>query len=94
MQEATGIVPQVEDPSDTATRVREADLQRHLENSLAKGEPPARAKPAPSVPAGEQKPVEMGSKDDFQLSQAIAFLKGEPVKSQSPTVAQAKPNTN
>ena len=91
--QALGITPDimVEDPSDTATRVREADLQRHLENSLAKGEPPARAKPVPSAPAGEQKPVEMGSKDDFQLSQAIAFLKGEPVKSQSPTVAQNKP---
>jgi len=95
--QALGVTPDimVEDPSDTATRVREADLQRHLENSLAKGgEPPARAKPVPSAPAGEQKPVEMGSKDDFQLAQAIAFLKGEPVKSQSPTVAQAKPNTN
>ena len=83
----------VEDPTDTATRVREADLQRHLENSLAKGEPP-RAKPAPQVVPGEQKPVEMGSKDDFQLSQAIAFLKGEPVKGQSPTVAQTKPSSN
>jgi len=94
--QALGITPDimVEDPTDTATRVREADLQRHLENSLAKGEPPARAKPVPSVPVGEQKPIELGSKDDFQLSQAIAFLKGEPVKSQSPTVAQAKPNTN
>jgi carboxyl-terminal processing protease len=92
--QALGITPDimVEDPSDTATRVREADLQRHLENSLAKGEPPARAKPVPSVPASEQKPVELGSKDDFQLSQAVAFLKGEPVKSQSPTVAQNKPN--
>jgi carboxyl-terminal processing protease len=92
--QALGVTPDimVEDPTDTATRVREADLQRHLENSLAKGEPPARAKPAPSVPAGEQKPVEMGSKDDFQLSQAIAFLKGEPVKSQSPTVAQQQPS--
>ena len=35
------------------------------------------------------KPTELGSKDDFQLTQAIAFLKGEPVKSQSPTVAQS-----
>jgi hypothetical protein len=34
------------------------------------------------------KPTDFGSKDDFQLSQAIAFLKGEPVKSQAPTVAQ------
>jgi carboxyl-terminal processing protease len=92
--QALGVTPDimVEDPTDTATRVREADLQRHLENSLAKGEAPARAKPVPSVPAAEQKPVEFGAKDDFQLSQAIAFLKGEPVKSQSPTVAQQQPS--
>ena len=94
--QALGITPDivVEDPTDTATRVREADLQRHLENGKAqdKKEPSAtRAKPAPAAPASEQKPIEMGSKDDFQLSQAIAFLKGEPVKSQSPTVAQSKP---
>ena len=95
--QALGITPDiiVEDPSDTATRVREADLQRHLENGRARAEEkkePAvtRAKPAPT-PA-EQKPVELGSKDDFQLSQALAFLKGEPVQSQSPTVAQTKPN--
>jgi carboxyl-terminal processing protease len=73
-------------------RVREADLQRHLEN----GRPDAEKKEAtvtrtkpPATPA-ETKPTELGSKDDFQLSQAIAFLKGEPVKSQSPTVAQSE----
>jgi carboxyl-terminal processing protease len=93
--QALGITPDivVEDPSDTATRVREADLQRHLENGKAeakKATPRVRTVPAPS-PA-ELKPIDFGSKDDFQLSQAIAFLKGEPVKSQSPTVAQNKPN--
>jgi carboxyl-terminal processing protease len=75
--------------------VREADLQRHLENGTKPAEPAApRAKPAPSatptVP-GEQKPVELGSKEDFQLSQAIAYLKGEPVKGQPPTLANTKP---
>src|SRR6267143_323065 len=100
--QAKGITPDliVEDPSDTATatRVREADLQRHLENGKAKiekAEPAAsRAKPAApvtSVAPGEQKPPEFGGKDDFQLLQAVAFLKGEPVKGQSPTVAQTKP---
>jgi hypothetical protein len=48
-----------------------------------------RTVPAPS-PA-EMKPTEFGSKEDFQLTQAIAFLKGEPVKSQAPTIAQSKP---
>jgi len=95
--QALGITPDiiVEDPSDTATRVREADLQRHLENGRAAAEEKKesavqRAKPAASPPA-DQKPVELGSKDDFQLSQALAFLKGEPVKTQSPTVAQTTP---
>ena len=75
-------------------RVREADLQRHLENGRTpeqKKEPQVtRTKPAPS-PA-DMKPTELGSKDDFQLQQAIAFLKGEPVKTQSPSVAQTKTN--
>jgi carboxyl-terminal processing protease len=107
--QALGITPDyvVEDPGDTLTRVREADLQRHLENGRAAQDKAAqekkdgaatspRTKPS-STP--EVKPTELGSKEDFQLSQAIAFLKGEPVKSQSPTVAQsdtpkpqAKPN--
>src|SRR5580765_303069 len=102
--QALGITPDimVEDPSDTAIRVREADLQRHLENNRAemkkeaeKGkevQPRVRTVPAPSP--SELKPIEFGAKDDFQLSQAVALLKGEPVKSQAPTVAQnttAKP---
>jgi carboxyl-terminal processing protease len=97
--QALGIKPDiaVEDPTDTLTRVREADLQRHLGNGQAKEEKKdekkepaaARAKPAAAVSPAELKPVELGSKDDFQLQQAIAHLKGEPVKSVSPTVAQA-----
>ncbi|HKQ29270.1 MAG TPA: S41 family peptidase [Burkholderiales bacterium] len=99
--QALGIKPDilVEDPSDTMTRVREADLTRHLNNSQAKaeekkGEPAVtKAKPAPVQPGvvpGETKPVELGSKEDFQLQQAIAHLKGEPVKAVSPTVAENK----
>src|SRR6266851_3052372 len=100
--QALGITPDliVEDPSDTATatRVREADLQRHLENGKAKSEKAEAAAPRakPAAPASnavpsEQKPPDFGGKDDFQLLQALAFLKGEPVKGQSPTVAQTKP---
>jgi carboxyl-terminal processing protease len=91
--QALGITPDVmvEDPSDTLVRVREADLQRHLENGTQKEQASPRAKPAAPATQGEQaKPTEIGSKDDFQLQQAIAFLKGEPVKSQSPTVAQSE----
>ena len=101
--QALGITPDiiVEDPTDTATRVREADLQRHLENGKAEAkkdaqkeaQPRARTVPAPP-PAADQKPTEFGSKEDFQLSQAIAFLKGEPVKTTAPTVAQTTPAPN
>ncbi|HYD57730.1 MAG TPA: S41 family peptidase [Burkholderiales bacterium] len=98
--QALGVTPDmiIEDPNDKTTRVREADLSRHLENGR-ETKPGAEAKPAPEVrtkpPAvvpGEQKPTELGSKDDFQLAQAIAFLKGEPVKGQqAPTPENTKP---
>jgi carboxyl-terminal processing protease len=98
--QALGITPDivVEDPTDTLTRVREADLQRHLENGKAEAKKeaekgaaaPARATRVPAPPPADQKPTEFGSKDDFQLSQAIAFFKGEPVKAQAPTMAQSK----
>jgi len=92
--QAKGITPDfvVEDPTDVSQRVREADLTRHLENAQIKEDQKSAAPAAaPRTPAGEQpKPTELGSKDDFQLQQAIAYLKGEPVK-QPPTVAQNKP---
>jgi len=109
--QALGIKPDivVEDPTDTLTRVREADLTRHLNNAQVK--PPeepkadakkpdekkdtsaaAKIKPQQPISPAEMKPVELGSKDDFQLQQAIAHLKGEPVKAVSPTVAQTKTN--
>jgi carboxyl-terminal processing protease len=103
--QALGVTPDfiVEDPGDTLTRVREADLQRHLENGRAAQDKAAQEKKdgAAASPrtkpssAPEVKPTELGSKEDFQLTQAIALLKGEPVKSQSPTVAQTdtKPAT-
>src|SRR5262245_13223834 len=107
--QALGIKPDivVEDPTDTLTRVREADLTRHLNNGQIKDEPKAEAKkpeekkdsspaakikPQQPISPAEMKPVELGSKDDFQLQQAIAHLKGEPVKAVSPTVAQTKTN--
>jgi carboxyl-terminal processing protease len=101
--QALGVTPDmiIEDPNDHSTRVREADLSRHLENGRGPkpapdpGAAPAapRTKPtAPGVVPGEQKPTELGSKDDFQLAQAVAFLKGEPVKGQqAPTPENTKP---
>jgi carboxyl-terminal processing protease len=97
--QALGITPDivVEDPTDTAIRVREADLQRHLENSKAEqaADPnkPATLQRAKPPTSAEQKPTELGSKDDFQLQQALAFLKGQPVQQQSPTIAQQQPAT-
>ena len=97
--QAKGITPDVivEEPGATlAARIREADLQRHLGNGEGKDAKPApQAKPAPTPQATATseppKPIELGSKDDFQLGQAIAFLKGEPLKGQTPSVAQTKP---
>ena len=93
----TGITPDlvVEEPGDLAARLREADLQHHLDNNQTRAAP-AKPEPGtansttpPAAPATPAKPVEFGSKDDFQLGQAVAFLKGEPVQGQpSKTVAQ------
>jgi len=94
-----GITPDmvVEEPGDTAARLREVDLQHHLDNpqdptlQVKKPTPQAGQDAAAAKPA-LTKPVELGSKDDFQLNQALAFLKGEPVKGQpAKTVAQGKP---
>jgi carboxyl-terminal processing protease len=105
--QAKGITPDfiVDEPGAAQARVREADLQRHLGNAQEKDaekqaprQQPAATTP-PAAPAEPAKPIELGSKDDFQLQQAIAFLKGEPVKSQAPSIAAvpaakpaAKPN--
>ena len=103
--QAKGVTPDiiVEEPGGAAqiARVREADLQRHLTDVTAaekKGTapPPKPAAAAAPVENGDakspSKPLELGSKDDFQLAQAIAFLKGEPVKGQpAKAVADAKP---
>jgi carboxyl-terminal processing protease len=100
--QARGITPDiiVEEPGAPSERVRESDLQRHLDNmqkierqeaekSEKAGKPPAKPKPAAS---GEpQKPIELGSKEDFQLNQALNHLKGQPVLSQAPAVAESKP---
>ena len=100
--QAKGITPDiiVEEPGSSQVRVREADLQRHLSDGKGGADAPKPAtpeKPAaqPAAPTEQPKPIELGSKDDFQLQQAIAHLKGEPVKGQPPkTVAEnAKPGT-
>jgi carboxyl-terminal processing protease len=87
--QAKGIVPDivVEDPSSAGRdngifRLREADLDKHLIND----------KPSDAKPSGQGKntlsppdtkedstkvmPAEFGSKNDYQLNQAINLLKG------------------
>ncbi|MCC7546793.1 MAG: S41 family peptidase [Burkholderiales bacterium] len=77
---------------DPALRMREADLQRHLSNPTESEQvAPAITPPAepasndkgvqdqtqPSAPAAAKgEPVEMGSKGDYQLNQALNLLKG------------------
>jgi len=96
--QAKGVTPDliVEEPgASPLSRLREADLERHLENdrdAAAEKKGPPRARAVPEVPASElPKPLEMGSKDDFQLVQALNFLQGKPVQGQtSKTVAENK----
>ncbi|MGH6885050.1 MAG: S41 family peptidase [Geminicoccales bacterium] len=87
--QAKGITPDliVEEPgAGAAARVRESDLERHLENDRDAAEAEKQkgaARATPALPAGElPKPTELGSKDDFQLAQALNFLQGKPVVGQ------------
>jgi carboxyl-terminal processing protease len=72
-------------------RVREADLQRHLAGEGAKGQGAAAKDPQDPQHAmqaqqraivllKDRKPLDYGSKDDFQLAQAINHFKGLPVQ--------------
>lgn len=90
--QATGIVPDiaVADPKTEEqdnTHLREADLERHLTNGLQPEDksdnttkPPTLAKPPAKSKEGDTAkpagPVEFGSLDDYQLSQALNLLKG------------------
>jgi carboxyl-terminal processing protease len=91
--QAKGIAPDVavDETADgdglNSLRLREADLVKHLSNG---DEAEAAAKPARHdeleeelrvlALAKKQKPVEFGSKNDFQLAQALNHFKGLPVK--------------
>ena len=103
--QAKGITPDiiVEEPgANTVARLREADLTRHLinpkdkeaaekEEAAAAERAAASAKNKPAADDPARKPIELGSKDDFQLMQALAHLKGQPVLGAPPkTVADAK----
>jgi carboxyl-terminal processing protease len=101
--QARGIVPDLlvdetaEGDGLNGLRVREADLERHLDNEGDKGD---KAAPAVSAKRDEleeerrvaaalknRKPLEFGGKDDFQLAQAINHFKGLPVQLSKTEVA-------
>ncbi|CAL63087.1 Peptidase S41A, C-terminal protease [Herminiimonas arsenicoxydans] len=90
--QAKGIVPDlmVDETADgdglNSLRLREADLQKHLTNDKDKEAESARPgldelEEDQRIAALEKKrkPLEFGSKDDFQLTQALNHLKGLPV---------------
>ncbi len=89
--QAKGIVPDIlveesiNGGGDSSLNLREADLAKHLSNPKdADANKPAEAKPDAEPKKDENKnrfadkvgPVEFGSKDDYQLTQAINLLKG------------------
>ncbi len=100
--QATGIVPDYV-VDDTAQGnifefPREADLERHLNNTEAVA---AANNPTVQTPeekkaeddrraAALKKPIEFGSTDDFQLQQALNLLKGQPVEEKRMTAALSR----
>jgi carboxyl-terminal processing protease len=97
--QAKGIVPDlvVNETADgdglDALRLHEADLDRHLSNDKDKTPDTVIQSKVDAVEEEKRlvelekkrKPLEFGSKDDFQLAQALNYLKGKPVQ-----VAKAK----
>src|SRR5512139_3268517 len=73
--QAKGVTPDIliDEPGAPKDRVREADLQRHLSGGDEKAgatpadKPAAKPEPAPAEDAKDQKPIELGGPDDFQL---------------------------
>ena len=86
--QAKGIVPDilVEDPTtagqDNTFRLHEADLNKHLVNDKPSDEKPNNtgktesAHPDTKGDAVKSAPAEFGSKNDYQLNQALNLLKG------------------
>jgi len=85
--QAKGIAPDivVEDPAtagmDSAFRLREADLDKHLSNDKQPEEKSEAVKPSSKVAPKENdgkkaEVVEFGAKNDYQLNRALDLLKG------------------
>ena len=83
-----------------ALRTRERDLEKHLAGADEAPADPVKEKEREAAmkrleeeakkPAAERRPPEYGSDKDFPLQQALAQLKGQPVKV-SKTLAERKP---
>ena len=94
--QAKGIVPDlmVDDTAEgspyAALRMREADLEKHLSGADEQKQDPALEKEREAAlkrleeeskkPDAQRRPPEYGSDKDFPLQQALAKLKGQPVK--------------
>ena len=88
--QAKGIVPDlmVDETADgdgiNGLRIREADLSKHLTNGDEEVKQEDRLDTEDELKllenAKNYKPIEYGTKKDFQLMQAINHLKGKPVK--------------
>ena len=88
---AVVIVARFDRPELTAeglVRVRESDLNGHLENEkVIDAAKDAHKSAMEAVEDGVLKqpaPVEKGSKDDYQLAQALNYLKGQPIVPTTP----------
>jgi carboxyl-terminal processing protease len=93
--QAKGILPDlnVEETADgdgfNGLRTRESDLQKHLSNDKEAEQAKLKIDELEEEQrlialAKKSKPLEYGSKDDFQLAQALNHLKGLPVKVTKP----------
>ena len=102
--QALGIIPDLkvdETPEGdglNALRVREVDLQRHLNGENEKPGTPAKdardgaeQKQRALALLKNRKPLELGGKDDFQLAQALNHFKGLPVKLAKPEAVEVTP---
>ncbi|HWK62652.1 MAG TPA: S41 family peptidase [Eoetvoesiella sp.] len=85
--QVTGVTPDIT-VDDTAQGnlfrlPREVDLEHHLINGAS---PDATSEDSEDAPTKDAKMFEFGGKDDFQLSQAVNFLEGRPVKQSDPSL--------
>jgi carboxyl-terminal processing protease len=98
--QAKGIEPDllIDDGRDNVNRIREANLEHHLETPRTAGTTPAGATAPVTTPVPAAKPAapattppaprfDFGSAEDFQLKQAMNHLKGEPIVASIKSVA-------